>query len=59
MEIKKMLANQLTNTISRLNDLAMVGSAIFTAIDMNGIVKNAIIDDTKKKNLLSITAQTI
>ena len=54
-----MLANQLTNTISRLNDLAMVGSAIFTAIDMNGIVKNAIIDDTKKKNLLSITAQTI
>jgi 23S rRNA G2445 N2-methylase RlmL len=54
-----MLANQLTKAILRLNDLAMVGSAIFTAMDMNGIVKDAIVDDAKKKTLLSITAQTI
>jgi 23S rRNA G2445 N2-methylase RlmL len=54
-----MLANQLTKATSRLNDLAMVGSAIFTAMDMKGIVKDAIVDDTKKKPLLNITAQTI
>jgi hypothetical protein len=42
IDIKKALANQLTEAISKLKDLAIDGRATLTAIDMNGVIKDAI-----------------
>jgi hypothetical protein len=52
IDIKKALANQLTEAISKLKDLAIDGRAILTAIDMNGVIKDAIADDNKKSPFL-------
>jgi hypothetical protein len=48
MDIKKTLANQLAEAISTLKDLAIDGRAILTAIDINGVIKDAMADDNRK-----------
>jgi len=48
IDIKKTLANQLTRAISTLKDLAIDGRATLTAVDMNGVIKDAMADDNKK-----------
>jgi hypothetical protein len=54
IDTKKALANQLTEAISKLKDLAIDGRATLTAIDMNGVIKDAMADDNKKRPFLNM-----
>jgi hypothetical protein len=54
IDIKKALANQLTEAISKLKDLAIDGRAMLTAIDINGVIKDAMADDNKKSPFLNM-----
>jgi hypothetical protein len=58
IDIRKTLTNQLTEAISMLKDLAIDGRATLTAIDMNGVVKDAMADDNKKSPLLDMHGNT-
>jgi len=55
IDTKKTLANQLTKAISTLKDLAIDGRAIFTAMDKNGVIKDAMADDDRKSSFLDMT----
>jgi len=54
IDTKKTLANQLTKAISTLKDLAIDGRAIFTAMDKNGVIKDAMADDDRKSPFLDM-----
>jgi hypothetical protein len=54
IDIRKTLANQLTEAISMLKNLAIDGRATLTAIDINGVIKDAMADDNKKSPLLDM-----
>ncbi|MEM2320701.1 MAG: hypothetical protein QXS79_02295 [Candidatus Bathyarchaeia archaeon] len=54
IEIKKELATQLATAISTLKVLAIAGRAIFVAMAINGVRKDAVVDAAKKRLLLDI-----